>query len=91
MTHPEDGFTWKRGITYSRLDYLFISEVMIPKITEAYTDWAFDKSDHAAVVIKLKILNEPVKGPGIIKVNVTVLEDPVIAKEVEVEIKEMLS
>ena len=91
MTHSEDGFTWKRGNTYSRLDYLFVSEVMIPKITEAKIDWAFDKSDHAAVIIKFKVLDEPVKGPGIIKVNVTVLEDPVIAKEVEVEIKEMMS
>jgi exonuclease III len=91
ILHTEDGFTWKRSTTYSRLDYVFVSEIMLSKITEARTEWSFDKSDHAAVIIKFKLLDDIVKGPGIIRVNAAVLEDPKIEKEVGIEIKEMMN
>jgi endonuclease/exonuclease/phosphatase family metal-dependent hydrolase len=52
--HTEYGYTWKRGIIYSRLDYIFVS-----KISGASTDWIFESSDHAAVKVDLTFEREP--------------------------------
>ena len=88
--HPKDGFTWKRGNIYSRLDYIYVSEILTTKIVKAKTNWALDKSDHAAVEIDFKLKDNIKRGPGIIKLNTKILEDPIITKEVELEIKNMM-
>jgi exonuclease III len=51
--NPKDGYTWKRGDCYSRLDYIFLSKSLIPKIVKVNIDWAFENSDHAALEIVL--------------------------------------
>jgi exonuclease III len=50
--HPKNGSTWKRAMTYSRLDYVFISKEIVPNIINANVDWAFETSDHAAFKLK---------------------------------------
>jgi hypothetical protein len=70
INHPQRGFTWKRGITYSRLDYTFISEELGYSIISLETDWVLQVSDHAAVKSGFKIDNILKKGPSILKVNV---------------------
>jgi exonuclease III len=88
--HKVGGYTWKRGICYSRLDYIFISNPLIAKLVSAECNWAFETSDHAAVQIKLKLEEAPKKGPGIIKVNTKILENPKIAKEIGDELESMM-
>ena len=75
--NPIDGYTWRRQNIYSRLDYTFVSSNLCNKIVASELDWAFDKSDHAAVRTSLFIPPDIKKGPGIIKVNIEILKDPV--------------
>ena len=87
--HSTEGFTWKRGSIYSRLDYIFISEEYLRKLTSAETDWAFEVSDHAAVKIKINI-DEPIRGPGISKINTEILKNNEIEKQIGNELEEMI-
>jgi exonuclease III len=91
IIHKEGGYTWKRGSCYSRLDYIFVSSQLVPKIQTAENDWAFETSDHAAVKIRITLDNGPKKGPGITKVNTNILEDPLIAMQIGNELSEMIS
>jgi exonuclease III len=49
------GFTWNRGKCYSRLDYIYVSNELQSKISSSKVDWAFERSDHAALLTRLKI------------------------------------
>ncbi len=86
----EGGYTWARGSCFSRLDYVFVSESLVRFITYCDNDWAFGSSDHAAVKIHLSVPEERVFGPGITKVNTTILNDPIWHKKVEEKLKFML-
>jgi exonuclease III len=88
---PEQGYTWKRGNQYSRLDHIFVSRELLPLISSALTDWSFDTSDHAAVILTIDKKEEVRKGPGIVKVNVKILEDPKVTNEVGIEILRMMN
>jgi len=68
------GYTWARGNIFSRLDYVFMSNQIAKFISEANNDWTFDKSDHAAVRIRLNIPKVSERGPGIRKVNAEILK-----------------
>ena len=68
------GYTWSRGKTFSRLDYVFISNGWASKVCGGKVDWTFDKSDHAAVKVELRIQRESPKGPGLIRVNAEILK-----------------
>ena len=52
---------------------------------------AFESSDHAAVKIEFNFEKEPIKGPGIVKVNTKILENPVVTAQIGTEIEEMMS
>ena len=84
------GYTWKRGNCYSRLDYIFVSKAISHRIISATLDWAFEASDHAAVVVNLSTAETP-KGPGLIKVNTKILEDPETTKQIGRELEEMMN
>ena len=87
--HKNGGYTWKRGSTYSRLDYIFTSNSLLHHITGAEVDWAFETSDHAAVRVDI-IFEEPQKGPGITKINTNILEDKNVELKIGQEIEEMM-
>jgi len=87
---PKNGFTWKRGNCYSRLDHIFVSEELIPHVKNAKLDWCLDKSDHAAVIIEIVEENPTIRGPGIVKLNTKTLEDPIVVREIENEVKQMM-
>ena len=89
--HKEGGFTWRRGSCYSRLDYIFISNSLLQQIHNAKHDWSFESSDHAAVMITFSEKNLPRKGPGIVKVNTEILNNPIVSKQIEEEIIAMMS
>jgi exonuclease III len=76
LIHDTNGYSWNRGSCYSRLDYIYVSGELVNRVKDSNTDWAFDKSDHAAVTTKIAVKNSVQKGPGIVKVNVETLNDP---------------
>jgi exonuclease III len=91
IVHKEGGFTWNRGSCYSRLDYIFISESLTQIIKKAEHEWSFENSDHAAIMITFRNKEFLVKGPGIVKVNTAILDDPLVVKQLEEEIISMMS
>jgi hypothetical protein len=84
--HKEGGFTWKRGTCYSRLDYIFVSASLLQVINKVVHKWSFESSDHAAIMITFKQSEVQTKGPGIIKINTTILDNPEIVKQIVDEI-----
>ena len=91
LVHKEKGFTWRRGTCYSRLDYIFVSSQMRACIQKATVDWSFETSDHAAVKIDFVLSDVPTKGPGIVKVNTQILDDPLTVVQIKNEVKELIS
>jgi hypothetical protein len=87
---PREGYTWKRGDCYSRLDHIFVSKPMLRRIINARTDWAFEKSDHAALLIDILSEDEPIRGPGLPRINIKILEDQSVTKQIEKELEEMM-
>jgi exonuclease III len=77
------GFTWNRGQCYSRLDMIFATNTIEHKIKEAKVDWAFDNSDHAVVEIVYVVPNSRKKGPGIPRLDASILDKEYIRKEIE--------
>ena len=88
--NPRDGYTWKRGMCYSRLDYIFVSANLVQRIVNVNVDWAWETSDHAAIIINMKEESLIPRGPGLAKINVKIIEDPIIAMQIESEITEMM-
>jgi exonuclease III len=89
--NPTEGYTWKRGDCYSRLDYVFLSNSLLNKIVNTRIDWAFEKSDHAAVLIDLREESKINQGPGLPRINTKILEDPITSLQIGMEITEMLN
>ncbi len=49
---------------------------IVSRISGASIDWAFESSDPTSVKIKFTSEEEPVRGPGTVKVNTKILDDP---------------
>ncbi len=88
--HPSSGYTWKRAMTFSRLDYVFVSKEVLSNIVSAKVDWAFENSDHAAVTIKVKV-NTDTTGPGSTKLNAKILNNPEVVQKIESELSKALA
>jgi exonuclease III len=84
--NDDPGYTWNRGMCYSRLDYIYLSKSLNGRIKCSKINWAFDKSDHAALVTTIVIREEIRKGPGIVKVNPEVLDDPLKREQIRNEL-----
>ena len=89
--HKLGGYTWSRGNKYSRLDYVIVTTDLAKHCHEAKVDWTFDRSDHAAVKVKLRLPNACQRGPGLSKVNADVLMKPQVRNEFLDKIKHMLN
>ncbi len=89
--NPSSGFTWNRGTCYSGLDYIFVSESLKSHDSSSEVNWSFDKSDHAAVITKIRLKEDVRKGPGISKVNTEVLKDPTKLEQIRSELVFLLS
>ena len=87
---PEGGYTWNRQQCYSRLDYMFMSTYMATRITKVLVEWSYEQSDHASLYVELHINDEILMGPGLTRVNSSVLDDPNRLSVAKEEIKEML-
>ncbi len=89
------GFTWgKNNPTFlrSRLDYIFVSESLIDKLTSSYVTYTYNESDHNPVTSEFS-LDYIKNGPGIVRANSTLLDKPEIRdrikNELEIIIEEM--
>ncbi len=82
------GFTWgKNNPNYlrSRLDHILASKQIITHIISSSTSPFYNDSDHALVIAEFSI--DPISyGPGIIRANSTLLEDPEVKQRVLVDL-----
>jgi len=73
--HPSGGYTWKRGSCMSRLDMIFVTKCLTNKILSSKIDWAYDDSDHAMLASVFPAPLTLKAGPGLTRLDASVLED----------------
>ena len=101
---PTGGFTWQRNntiaatnttpasttTTMSRLDMILVTASKASMCTKAEVDWTSVESDHAGVQIWLDICKKAPRGPGLFKVNGSLLEDPLKLMQAKAQIDTMM-
>jgi exonuclease III len=88
--NKEEGFTWNRGSCFSRLDYIFVSENILSFLEDWKIDWAYDQSDHAALILGFNFPIANQFGPGIARVNTSVLQNPMILSQIRKNLLEYM-
>ena len=68
-----------------------MSNYLVSRITNSSLDWGFEKSDHSSVKISLDLGVDVPTGPGLTKVNSTVLDDAINVAKVISSLNIMLS
>jgi exonuclease III len=84
------GYTWARGSCMSRLDMIFASRELVEHITKVYVDWSFDDSDHALVGTNFNVVTQFLKGPGLTRLNVDILDNHYTLEHVRLELKNQI-
>jgi len=87
--HDTGGFTWNRGKCFSRLDLIVASEELADRIKSIDVDWAFDKSDHAAIIAKFEIKDYQ-RGPGLPRVDTGFLNNEGFKREFTLRLNECI-
>ncbi len=82
-------FTWMRGKTLSRLDYILGPSTLVKDVEKAQVKWNIDKSDHGCVQISIK--EKLIKGPGLVRCRVYLLDNPEHGKRFEQIMDELMS
>ena len=90
LRHKVGGYTWNRGLCFSRLDYIFVSNVWLNDVEKVEIDWELDKSDHAALKCSVRLNLNIEKGRGIVGINAALLDHEDSAKEINKELKLLL-
>jgi len=80
--NPSGGFTWVRDKCGSRLDMIFSAKCDFVKIKQSSIDWTFDDSDHAMVLTELEILECTKRGPGLPRVDASILDRPEVKEKI---------
>ena len=82
--HPEERcYTWRRadGSQASRLDMFWLSSSFLESVAQVDI-FPFFRSDHSYVYLKLAFPSLPDRGPGIWKLNTSVLQDEALSADV---------
>jgi exonuclease III len=90
--HKWGGFTWGRDnpqYIRSRLDHILISKSHETNLIQCYTTKVPNESDHSLLYIEIDN-DETDFGPGIIRCNSTLLDEPEIYKEINEQIKKTI-
>jgi exonuclease III len=90
--HEYGGFTWGRDnpkYIRSRLDMIFVKKSLTQNILSAETYLQPNESDHKLLVVELDIGRIDF-GPGIIRANSTLLDDPEIKVKIKSKILEAI-
>ena len=74
----------------SRLDMILVTASKASMCTKAEVDWAKVDSDHAGVQIWFNICKKAPRGPGLFKVNGSLLEDPLKLIQAKAQIDKMM-
>lgn len=72
------GFTWSNGSAFSRIDFLFSASTI--ELIESSVKPVFF-SDHAKLDCVLEVCGRSVRGPGIWKLNISLLKDPKVVQK----------
>jgi exonuclease III len=91
--HNYGGFTWGRDNPIhirSRLDYILVSKKIAHNITNSEVTVKPNESDHRMLVTELDICQVEF-GPGIIRVNSELLNQPEIKSKIERKLKEVIN
>ena len=67
-----------------------MSQYLTTKIVKVNVDWAFEQSDHAPVLVEIKVNEEIVMGPVLSRVNATILEEPANLSRAKIKLTMML-
>ena len=81
MSHNRASHTWKRGLTFSTLDYVFGPSEIANLQPDARVCWGIDKSDHAGIIVNISFDLD--KGPGMFRPNLSFLDDCDYRKDLE--------
>ena len=82
--HPEERcYTWRRadGSQASRLDMFWLSSSFLESVAQVDI-FPFFRSDHSYVYLKLAFPSLPDRGPGVWKLNTSVLQDEALSADV---------
>jgi exonuclease III len=89
--NPTGGFTWVRDKCGSRLDMIFSSKCDFAKIKSSSIDWTFDDSDHAMVHTELELIEISKRGPGLPRVDASILDRPDVKEKILKKLDEAMS
>ena len=64
-----NNFTWNRGNTFSKIDYIYLSPELLNVIKIYDTVWDLVKSDHAAICLTLKFNEMILRGRSYVKLS----------------------
>ena len=67
-----------------------MSTYLVSKVSNSGLDWGYEISDHAFVMINLHIGDDTSMGPGLTRVNSSVLNDPDNLSTVKSELTKMI-
>ena len=84
LKHPQDrSYTWRRanGAQASRLDMFWLSSSLHEHVSEV-SIYPFFRSDHSYVFLRLTLPSLPERGPGVWKLNTSLLQDAALCSEV---------
>ena len=88
--NPVGGFTWVRDKCGSRLDMIFSSKCDFVKLKSSCIDWTFDNSDHAMVYTELEIVEITKRGPGLPRVDASILDRSDVKEKITERIDEAI-
>jgi exonuclease III len=89
--NPTGGFTWVRDKCGSRLDMIFSSKCDFVKLKSSCIDWTFDDSDHAMVCTELEIVEISKRGPGLPRVDASILDRSEVKEKITKRLDEALN
>ena len=89
--NPTGGFTWVRDKCGSRLDMIFSSKCDFVKLKSSRIDWTFDDSDHAMVCSELEIIEVTKRGPGLPRVDASLLDRSDVKEKITQKLDEALN
>ena len=83
LLHSTGGYTWNRKNCLSRLDMTFIPYMFSQNKPKVKLEWAFDRSDHALLECTLSINTNVNKGPGLPKLDPSLLSNNTLVEEIK--------
>ena len=86
-----NNFTWNRGNTFSKIDYIFVSHQIVAGIKAYDTVWDLVKSDHAAICLKVELYTIPSKGRSYPKLSALDISNSNDREEPRREISEAIT